>query len=294
MPTRNATLPIAFRQLYSDWNKDRPALLAWAKSAGYEAIDLLGQASPADIAAVRNAGLRLGTVDLIDMGKLLATDVGFRNDLVARNVAFVREMAAAGASIFFTVLIPGDPAKKRSENYALAVESFAPIAQAAVDAGVKIAIEGWPGPAPYFAALCCTPESYRAFIKDTNPKSVGVNYDPSHLIRLGVDPIRFLQEFLPHVHHVHAKDTQLYPDAVYELGLYQDSIAKAPHRYGAHAWRYTIPGQGQTPWTRVFEILQAGGYRGAVSVELEDENFNGSEDGEKNGLLKSLEFLRGA
>jgi sugar phosphate isomerase/epimerase len=294
MPTRTANLPIAFRQLYSEWNKDRPTLLAWAKNSGYEAIDLLGEASPADVAAVRAAGLRLGTVDLIEMGKLLATNPGFRNDLIARNVAYVREMASAGASLFFTVLIPGDPTKKRSENYALAVETFAPVAQAAADAGVKIVIEGWPGPAPYFPALCCTPESYRAFIKDTNPTSVGVNYDPSHLIRLGVDPVRFLEEFIPHVYHVHAKDTQLFPDAVYELGLYQDSIAKPPHRYGAHAWRYTIPGRGQTPWTRVFEMLQKNGYRGAVSVELEDEEFNGSEEGEKTGLLRSLEFLRGA
>src|SRR3954462_76485 len=123
MPTRTASLPIAFRQLYSEWNKDRAALLAWAKSTGFEAIDLLGAASPADWAAVSAAGLRLGTVDLIDMGKLLATDPGFRNDLIARNVAYVREMASAGASIFFTVLIPGDPTKKRSENYALAVEA---------------------------------------------------------------------------------------------------------------------------------------------------------------------------
>jgi sugar phosphate isomerase/epimerase len=293
MPTRTANLPIAFRRLSSDWNKDLPALLAWAKQSGFEAIDL-NQAAPADVAAVRAAGLRLGSIDLIDMGKLLATDPALRTDLVTRNVAYIRELAAAGATIFFTVLIPGDPAKKRSENYALAVETFAPLAQAAADAAVKIVIEGWPGPAPHFPALCCTPESYRAFIKDTSPKSVGVNYDPSHLIRLGVDPVRFLEEFVHQVYHVHAKDTQLFPDAVYELGLYQDSISKPPHRYGAHAWRYTIPGQGQTPWTRVFEILRDNGYRGAVSVELEDENFYGSEEGEKTGLFKSLEFLRGA
>src|SRR5258706_1756125 len=290
MPTRTANLPIAFRRLSSDWNNDLPTLLAWAKQSGFEAIDL-NQAAPADLAAVRAAGLRLGSIDLLDMGKLLATDPAVRKDLIARNVAYISDLAAAGAVIFFTVLIPGDPAKKRSENYALAVETFAPLAHAAADASVKIVIEGWPGPAPHFPALCCTPESYRAFINDTNPISVGVNYDPSHLIRLGVDPVRFLQEFVHQVYHVHAKDAQLFSDAVYELGLYQDSISKPPHRYGAHAWRYTIPGQGKTPWTRVFEIVRDNGYRGTVSVELEDENFNGSEEGEKNGLLRSLDFL---
>jgi sugar phosphate isomerase/epimerase len=293
MPTRTANLPVGFRRMPFGWHKDLPALLAWTTQSGFDAIDL-EEATPDDVAAVRAAGLRLGTVDLLSMGKLLAADAAQRRDLIDRNVAYVRELAAAGVRTFFTVLIPGDPTRKRSENYATAVEAFAPLARAAADANVRIAIEGWPGPAPYFPALCCTPESYRAFIRDTDPRSVGVNYDPSHLIRLGVGPIRFLREFLPHVHHVHAKDTQLFPDAVYELGLYQDSIAKPPHRYGAHAWRYTIPGRGAADWPQIFRILGDARYAGAVSVELEDEDFNGTEPGEKSGLLESLSFLRNA
>jgi sugar phosphate isomerase/epimerase len=293
MPTRTANLPIGLRRLGSDWNKDLPTLLAWAGRAGFEAFDL-NVTSPADIAAVRAAGLRLGSVDLIDMGKLLVNDPGERKDRIARNVAYVKELAAAGAKIFFTVLIPDDPTRKRPENYRLAVDAFAPLAQAAADAGAIIAIEGWPGPAPHFQSLCCTPESCRAFIRDTNPASVGINYDPSHLIRLGVDPVRFLREFLPHVPHVHAKDTELFADAAYELGLYQDSIERPPHRYGAHAWRYTIPGHGQAPWTQILSILGDHGYAGAISVELEDENFYGAEPAEKAGLLHALDFLRGA
>jgi sugar phosphate isomerase/epimerase len=295
MPTRTANLSIGFRRMHFDWHKDLGALIAWAKSAGFESIDL-NQATAADIAAVRAVGLRLGSVDLIEMGKLLDVDPGERRDRIERNIAYVRQIAAAGAKIFFTVLIPGDPAKKRAENYSLAVETIQPLAQAAADAGVKIAIEGWPGPAPHFAALCCTPESCRSFIRDTNPNSVGINYDPSHLIRLGVDPIRFLREFVQFIPHVHAKDTELFPEAVYELGLYQDSIStdRPPHRYGSHAWRYTIPGHGQGRWTEIFRTLKENHYRGVVSVELEDENFNGSEEGEKEGLIHSLDFLRGA
>jgi sugar phosphate isomerase/epimerase len=293
MPTRTANLPIGLRRLGSDWNKDLPALLTWAKSAGYESIDL-NEAAPPDIAAVRSAGLRLGSVDLLSMGRLLAKDPGERNDVISRNVAYIKDLAAAGVSIFFTVLVPDDPTKPRPENYTLAVDAFAPLAQAAADAGVRIAIEGWPGPAPHFQALCCTPESCRNFLGDTNPNSVAINYDPSHLIRLGVDPLRFLQEFVRFIPHVHAKDTEFFPDAIYELGLYQDSIRTPRHRYGAHAWRYTIPGHGQAPWSRIFRTLHDNHYRGVVSVELEDENFNGSEEGEKEGLLHSLNFLRGA
>lgn len=295
MPTRTANLPIGFRRIRSDWNQDLPSLLDWAKGTGFEAIDL-NEATPQDVAALRAVGMRLGSADLLSMGRLLAKDAGERKDVVERNVAYVKEMAAAGVKVFFTVLVPDDPTRKRTENYSLAVDAFAPVAQAAADAGVRIAIEGWPGPAPYFQALCCTPESCRSFLRDTNPNSVGINYDPSHLIRLGVDPLRFLREFVRFVPHVHAKDAELFPEAVYELGLYQDSVStdRPPHRYGAHAWRYTIPGHGQARWGEIFRILHDNHYRGVVSVELEDENFNGAEEGERAGFVHSLNFLRGA
>src|SRR3954469_22892998 len=107
MSTRTANLPVAFRRLGSDWNKDLPALLAWAKQSGFEALDL-NVATPADVTAVRSAGLRLGSVDLIEMGKLLANDTGERKDRIARNIAYLKELAAAGVKIFFTVLLPDD------------------------------------------------------------------------------------------------------------------------------------------------------------------------------------------
>ena len=40
-------------------------------------------------------------------------------------------------------------------------------------------------------------------------------------------------------------------------------------------------------------LLKSSGYAGMVSVELEDENFNGTEEGEKSALAHSLDYLRG-
>jgi len=57
------------------------------------------------------------------------------------------------------------------------------------------------------------------------------------------------------------------------------------------AWRYTIPGHGQMRWLKAFQILKAAGYQGAVSIELEDENFNTGEAGEKQGILSGSHFL---
>jgi sugar phosphate isomerase/epimerase len=292
MKTRTGNFPIGFRRGWTDWQKnDLKALADWGVKAGFEVIDL-GKVGSEEMATLKAAGIRLGTADLIDFGGLLAKDAGKRKENIAKSVQYVKEASAAGAKVFFGVVIPGDPTAKRVDNYKIAVESYAPICEAAAGAGATIAFEGWPGQGPWYASLLCSPESVRQFLKDV-PKGVSLNYDPSHLIRLGIDHLRFLREFLTHVRHVHAKDTALYPEAQYELGLYQDSIIATPHGFGDHVWRYTVPGQGVAHWAEIMKILAGAGYQGAVSVELEDENFNINPEGEKAGLIHSLNYLRG-
>ena len=292
MHTRTGNFPIGFRRGWGDWQRgDVGALARWAKQAGFAHLDL-GWATAADVAAVRDAGLNLGSCDLLDFGNLLSADPGKRKELLERNLAYVKEIAAAGCRVFFTVIVPGDPGRPRGENYRHAVDGYAPICHAIADAGAVLAIEGAPGKHPHYANLCCTPETVRAFLRDVGVTAAGINYDPSHLIRLGVDHVRFLREFAPRVVHVHAKDTRPLPDGAYEYGLYQPAAFAQPHRWGEHAWRYTLPGRGATRWAEVFGVLCEHGYRGAVSVELEDEDVNGSEEREKAGLLESLAFLR--
>lgn len=289
MTTRSG-FPIGFRRGWSDWQKrDLLALIAWAKHAGFEALDLT-RATPEDVKTVTSAGLRLGSVDLLDFGNLMHVDAGKRKDLVAQNVAYVKELSAAGAKNFFTVVIPGDPSRKRTENYALMLETYAPIAETCANAGSSLAVEGWPGGPPYFASLVCTPETVRSFLKDVG-RGAGLNYDPSHLIRLGVDHVRFLKEFAPHVKHVHAKDTDVDVEALYEFGT-QPATFATPHGFGEWTWRYTIPGHGVTRWNEVASVLKSSGYTGAISVELEDEHFNGIEQGEQAALIHSLNFLK--
>lgn len=290
MPTRTGQFAIGFRRGWSDWQRDLSALAQWAKESGFEAMDL-GRITAEDAQTLKEAGLKLGTVDL-DTSGLLDNDPGKRQESVSRAVEYVKAATGLGAKSFFLVIIP-DAALKRSEGYDRAVESYTPICAALAAAGASLAVEGWPGGSPHLPALLCTPESCRRFLHDVGGKGVGLNYDPSHLIRLGVDHVRFLKEFLPYVRHVHAKDTELFPEAVYEYGLYQPAVFAKPHGFGEFAWRYTLPGHGCARWTEIFGILQANAFGGIVSVELEDENFNGSEAGEKAGLLHSLDFLRG-
>jgi sugar phosphate isomerase/epimerase len=290
MATRTGNFPIGFRRAGVEWQKDLSRLANWSKQAGFDVIDFTHRTAAADYGALKSAGLGLGSVDLLDFGNIMAADTGKRKDVLEANLKHVKESAAQGAKAFFTCIIPGDPAAKRAENYKLFVDCYTPIAHAAADAGAALAVEGWPGGTPHLANLCCTPETVRAFIKDVG-RGAGLNYDPSHLIRLRVDHIRFLKEFAPYMKHVHAKDTDVDADALYEFGTQAGTFA-TPHRWGEWTWRYTLPGHGVARWGEIFSVLKSSGYKGAVSVELEDENFNGTEEGEKRALEYSLAFLK--
>src|ERR1051325_7102879 len=119
MATRTGNFPIGFRRGWSDWQKkDLGALASWAKKACFDVLDLMN-VSKADFATLQSTGLRMGSVDLLDFGALMSSDEGKRKEVIAKNIAYVKEIAGAGAKAFFTCIIPGDPARKRSENYAL-------------------------------------------------------------------------------------------------------------------------------------------------------------------------------
>ena len=288
MKTRTGNFPIGFRQVNTKWQQDVPSLLAWTVANGLEAIDLTTD-SPAAVKAVSDAGLRIGSIDLPDNKGMIAADSGRRAEALARNSDCIRACTAAGPQNFFAVMLPEDPTLPRIENYGYMVDSFAALAGVLEKSGSHYVIEGWPGP----GALCCTPESYRAFFRDVPSPAMSVNYDPSHLIRMGIDPLRFLTGFVDRVHHVHGKDTEILAENLYQYGHEQPATFVERIAYGAHSWRYTIPGQGIFRWGEGLRILAENGYSGAVSIELEDSNFNGAEESEKWGILHGANFLAG-
>jgi sugar phosphate isomerase/epimerase len=205
----------------------------------------------------------------------------------------MRMATGEGVGRFFTVLLPEDATAARSANLGFMIDAYSVICESlgqfAPDA--RIVIEGYPGRAPHFAALGCTPESLRVIFARLPDERLGINFDPSHLVRMGIDPARFLIEFVNRVGHVHAKDCQLLREGAYEFGTIQSATLAKPHAWGGHAWRYTIPGRGEVRWKEILHILSERGYRGFLSVELEDEQFNGTPEGEKAGLLVSRDYL---
>jgi sugar phosphate isomerase/epimerase len=294
MPTAHTltgNVPIGYRWIGGEWQKDFDAVVNWTRENGFASIDL-PSSHVGEIKRMVKGGLKPVSVDIAAWGgyqALLSSDKAKRTEAVEKARGVIEQGAEAGAKIIFTLMLPEKPDLPRTENFKFMVESYKTLAAVAEKAGVKIVIEGWPGP----GALCCTPETYRAALKEIASPAVGVNYDPSHLLRMGIDPMRFLAEFAKQIYHVHGKDTELNGENLYEFGHEQPATFAPGQGFGAWAWRYTIPGHGQARWPAIFEKLAKAGYGGMVSVELEDARFNGSEKGEKLGLVKSREYLEG-
>ncbi len=288
MKTRTGEFSIGFRRGGSAWQQDLAALIAWTKQNDLEVIDL-GRDGDETAGAVVDAGLAVGSVDLADWKGMISPDKGTRDAALARNAEYVRACAAHGPMNHFLVMLPEDPSRPRRENFDDMVESFSQLGPVLEENDARLVIEGWPGP----GALCCTPEGFRAFFEACPSPAFGINYDPSHLLRQGIDPVRFLWEFHARVYHVHGKDTELLDENLYEYGHEQPATFASSFRYGGWAWRYTIPGQGAIRWVSIFSILAQQGYQGAVSIELEDANFNGTEEGERFGILQGARFLAG-
>lgn len=288
MKTRTGKFPIGFRRMGFDWHKDLDALIEWTLDNDLELIDL---GRDADSAAKRvvDAGLKVGSADFAEWQPMISADKAKRDEAIAKNAEYVRACAVQGVTNFFLVMLPEDAEKTRSDNFSFMVESFGELATTLEEVGGKVVIEGWPGP----GALCCTPEGYRAFFEQCPSPSMGVNYDPSHLLRMGIDPHRFLEEFKDRVFHVHGKDCSILEERLYEYGSEQAPTFGKPIPWGHMHWRYTIPGHGLSRWPFILKTLEHNAYEGCVSIELEDVEYSESNDAQKLGIMQGAVFLQG-
>jgi len=288
MKTRTGNFPIGWRRRRFDWEQDLDSMIAWAKDNDLEVIHV-GRDGETAAKTVIDAGLRVGSVDIKVWNEMISPDKVVRQDAVAENADYIRACATLGVSNFFVAMLPQAVQRSRAENFGYMVESYGELAPVFEEHSAHLVIEGWPGP----GSLVCTPETYRMFIGEVGSPAMGVNYDPSHLVRMGIDPIRFLREFVAHVFHVHGKDAMIIEENLYQYGNYQEATFGTPFKYGAMHWRYTIPGQGVSDWTEIVNILNDSGYEGCICIELEDHYYDETEADQKLGVLQGARFLAG-
>lgn len=123
-------------------------------------------------------------------------------------------------------------------------------------------------------------------LRDAVGETVGANFDPSHLMWMGADPIAAVRALDDAVYHVHAKDTRVDPVIAGVNGVLETLPGD---RFSDRAWNYITLGYGHGEhwWRELVAVLAATGYDDVFSIEHEDPMLPAIE-----GVEKSVAFLR--
>lgn len=180
------------------------------------------------------------------------------------------------------------PGLNVDENLKLFRDKWPPVVKMAEASGIRIAIENcpmyftqdeWPGG----KNLATTPAIWDRMFEIIPSAYFGLNYDPSHLVWQMMDPVKPVYDYAGKLFHVHLKDARVYPDKLNRVG-----ILATPLEY--HSPR--IPGRGDVKWSDFFNALHAVGYQGPACIEVEDKDFEKSEQDIEQVIIQARDFLR--
>jgi sugar phosphate isomerase/epimerase len=274
---------------YTSAFNDRPLeeVAEFAASEGFDAIeiDVGGHIkSPERVAdavdLARNRGLFVSSITYF--GNQLDPDPSRRKELRTRTAEFAQAIGEAGVPIF--VIFPGrDDTVSEEANYDDFAEYANGLIAATRSSGLVFAVENWPGPADNFVGT--TPGGWEQLFSRIGDRRFGLEFDPSHLIRIGVDPYEALDAVRDRIAILHAKDTAIDP-----------AMQQAVGYHGKGWWQYKLPGKGLLDWSRFLRQAKSHGFDGTLSIEHEDAAYGwpgkdlaARKEGERQGLA----YLRG-
>jgi sugar phosphate isomerase/epimerase len=206
-------------------------------------------------------------------------------------VAHLRRVIQAAAMLGLKTVntfIGRDWSRSVDDNWPRLLEVWQPLVRFAEGNGVRIGIENcpmlftsdeWPGG----KNIATSPKIWRRLFADIGSPSLGLNYDPSHMVWQQMDYLRPLREFKDRLFHIHAKDVRIDRERLDEVGIL------------AHPLEYHVPklpGLGEVDWGRFFSVLTDSGYRGPVCVEVEDRAYEDSLAARQVSLRQSHAYLR--
>lgn len=174
--------------------------------------------------------------------------------------------------------------------------SFPPVSPALIDAGYQLLAERWNPILDVFG------ECGVRFALEVHPTEIafdlysaertlealgrreefGFNFDPSHLLWQGVDPVEFIRAFPDRIYHVHVKDAIVTLNG--RAGILSSHLNFGDPRRG---WDFRSPGRGGVNFEEIIRALNAIGYDGPLSVEWEDIGMD-----REAGAREACEFVR--
>jgi sugar phosphate isomerase/epimerase len=186
-----------------------------------------------------------------------------------------------------TTFIGADQTKTQMENWDEATKVWPEIVSHARDSGIRIAIENCPmifsnDEWPSGHNLAYSPSIWRTMFEEFGD-TIGLNFDPSHLVWQMIDLETAIQEFGERFYHVHAKDLQIDHQGLYDHGILSLGMGWQVPR---------LPGLGEVDWRVFFSALYRVGYDYVVSIEHEDRGFEGTDELVKQGFLIARDVLK--
>jgi sugar phosphate isomerase/epimerase len=241
-----------------------PQKLAFAGQAGYEGVvitpgpdfnpKLSDSAIDQILATARNAGIRIVSIEYFgpnhtdpDAGKRAAAQADF-----IRALEFCHRLGCKFVGTFSGGQ-PGATMEDQAKAFAdVFNEKYLPVCEK-LDVGM-----GWEN-YPTGVNFATTPAAMQAVFDRVPSKRLGLEFDPSHLVRQYIDPVSAAWQFKDRILATHAKDTEIMQPVLQQVGI-----------AGRGWWRYRIPGQGIVNWAAFLTVLLQIHFNGGIAVEHED------------------------
>jgi sugar phosphate isomerase/epimerase len=266
------------------WPRAAGATRRYAGTSHIDVVNLTRTEASDIVGAIEAKGLKISGLGFYP--NPLHPDQATREAAIAHIKKVIDACRLMGVP-FMNTFMGGDPARNLDQNWDSALRIWPEIVKHAQDNGVRVTIENcpmifshdeWPGG----NNIAWSPYIWRRILEEWGD-TVGLNYDPSHLVWLMIDQGRFIREFGAHIWHYQAKDVQIDRDGLYERGSMSAGIG----------WQIPrLPGLGDANWAEIFSNLYRVGYDGDCIIEHEDRRFEGSDALVKRGFLLARNILR--
>jgi sugar phosphate isomerase/epimerase len=259
-----------------DWSFEK--LVRWASSNGFRGLEVAVSPGSKQINVDRVISGGAGEVKRQLAGKdVEITSLAYYSIDILKNPEEQRFLekimdACSALDVKVACTLAGGPVAGKSKKGTLKEDFpmvFSPLVDSAKEQGVKIALENW------FATNLQGLDHFQAALEAVPDKTLGLNFDPSHLLWQQIDYIEAVHRFGGRIFHTHAKDTEILEYRLRQVGV-----------LGEGWWRYRIPGWGCVDWPAYLTALKEVGYDHVLSIEHEDPFFTAEV-----GFQKAKQFL---
>ncbi len=243
-----------------------PEKLRFAGAAGYEGVvvpldknfspELSDSQIDQVLATARDAGVRIISIECMWGFNHIARDPAHRRDNQAHFIRCLEFAHRLGCKFVgtFSGGMPHAPMADQAKALADAFnEQYLPVCDK-LDMNM-----GWEN-FPTQENFATVPAAWNAVFAQVPSPRLGLEFDPSHLVRQYIDPVRAAWDVQARIHAVHAKDTEITKPVLQQVGI-----------HGEGWWRYRIPGQGLIDWPAFITVLLQAKFAGGIAVEHEDE-----------------------